>query len=152
MGARFIATIGYQGLLVDDFALTLGRAGVNCLLDIRAVPVSRKRGFSKNQLKSTLLFHGIEYVHLAGLGDPKQGRIAARGGDYLLFEKIYRAHLESETAIAAMNIAAKIIKTKSACLMCFESDHRYCHRSIVADRLQEVTGSRIINLLSRDPK
>jgi hypothetical protein len=43
------------------------------------VPLSRKPGFSKSALQANLEAHGIAYVHLKGLGDPKPGREAASG-------------------------------------------------------------------------
>jgi hypothetical protein len=30
----------------------------------------------------------------------------------------------------------------SICLLCYERDHRHCHRKIVADRIESVVGSR----------
>jgi hypothetical protein len=49
------------------------------LIDVRDVPLSRKPGFSKSALQANLEAHGIAYVHLKGLGDPKPGREAASG-------------------------------------------------------------------------
>jgi uncharacterized protein (DUF488 family) len=37
------------------------------VIDVRDVPLSRKKGFSKNQLSENLRTHGIQYVHLKGL-------------------------------------------------------------------------------------
>jgi hypothetical protein len=75
-----ICTIGYDGGTIDAFIRTLRRAGIALVLDIRAAPVSRKKGFLKNQLAAHLLEAGIGYRHLRGLGVPKRGRDAAGGG------------------------------------------------------------------------
>ena len=55
-------------------------AGVKLLVDVRAVASSRRPGFSKNQLAAGLDERGISYLHLRGLGTPKDGRVAARSG------------------------------------------------------------------------
>ena len=89
MRPKAICTIGYEGGTVDAFLRTLREAGVELVLDIRAAPVSRKKGFSKNQLAAHLAEAGIGYRHLRGLGTPKRGREAARGGDLESFERIF---------------------------------------------------------------
>ena len=50
MRPRAICTIGYEGGTVAGFIRTLKDAQVELILDIRAATVSRKKGFSKNQL------------------------------------------------------------------------------------------------------
>lgn len=147
---RSISTIGYEGVTIQEFVATLRRASIKRIIDVRAIPLSRKKGFSKNQLNDYLQAHGIEYVHLKGLGDPKPGREAARAGKYALFEKIYGKHIQSEVAVEALELAASIIREASSCLMCFEAEHEKCHRSIVADHLKEMTGYAIINLDVRE--
>ena len=86
-------TIGYEGAQPADFFDQLLASGVRALIDIRDVPISRKRGFSKNSLREGLAEHSIEYLHLKGLGDPKPGRIAAREGRYSDFRMIFNAHM-----------------------------------------------------------
>jgi uncharacterized protein (DUF488 family) len=76
-----ICTIGYEGANMPGFVTALREAGVTLVLDIRAQPISRKKGFSKHQLPAHLQEAGIAYRHLRGLGTPKAGREAARGGD-----------------------------------------------------------------------
>jgi uncharacterized protein (DUF488 family) len=73
MRPKAICTIGYEGGTVDAFIRVLKDAGVELVLDIRAAPVSRKKGFSKNQLAAHLTEAGIGYRHLRGLGTPKSG-------------------------------------------------------------------------------
>src|SRR5688572_14969696 len=93
-----IYTIGYAGAEPSAFLRTLQAAGVKLVLDIRAQPVSRKKGFSKNQLAALLASAGIAYRHLRGLGTPKAGRDAAKSGDVGTFTEIFQAHLEEPAA------------------------------------------------------
>lgn len=49
-----IFTIGYEGASQADLIATLAQAGVTHLVDVRAVPLSRRPGFSKNILAASL--------------------------------------------------------------------------------------------------
>lgn len=141
-----ISTIGYEGATVAGFVATLKHASINLLIDVRDLPLSRKRGFSKNQLAEILMSSGIEYVHLKGLGDPREGRMAARAGDYGLFKKIFGKHLGTDLALKHMDVAAELVRDWQACLMCFEYDPTQCHRSIVAGKLAQMTGLTVAPL------
>ena len=63
-----------------ELIAALQAAGVEQVIDVRAVPLSRKPGFSKNVLAAGLKEAGIDYVHLKALGTPPAGREAARKG------------------------------------------------------------------------
>ena len=75
-----IYTIGYEGTDIERFVATLKIVGIKHLADVRAVAVSRKKGFSKSALSARLDAEGIQYFHFIELGDPKPGRDAARAG------------------------------------------------------------------------
>ncbi|HEY8277818.1 MAG TPA: DUF488 domain-containing protein [Methyloceanibacter sp.] len=130
-----IYTIGYEGTELRTFIHELRRSGVRLLLDIRAVPISHKKGFSKNQLAAQLADAGIAYRHLGGLGTPKAGRDAARGGDEEEFQRIFRAHLEEPEALLDLGEAIALATSQPTCLLCFERDPNHCHRLIVAERM-----------------
>jgi uncharacterized protein (DUF488 family) len=134
-----ISTIGYEGTTIGAFVAALRGASIDVLIDVRDLPLSRKKGFSKNQLAQILAKSNIEYVHLKGLGDPKDGRNAARAGDYELFRKIFGQHMETEIALRDIDTAATLVKNRRSCLMCFECLHHNCHRSIVAESLSRIT-------------
>ena len=78
---RRLFTIGYEQAPAKAVLDELQRAGVKLLVDVRAISASRRPGFSKTQLAAGLDERGISYLHLRGLGTPKEGREAARGGD-----------------------------------------------------------------------
>jgi uncharacterized protein (DUF488 family) len=134
-----IATIGYEGASVGEFIAALQHESIDVLIDVRDLPLSRKKGFSKKQLAEALAAFGIDYVHLRGLGNPKVGREAARAGNYGLFQAIFSRHMESRAALRDVNIAAELVRIRRVCLMCFECNHTKCHRSIVAERVAQIT-------------
>jgi uncharacterized protein (DUF488 family) len=146
-----ISTIGYEGTDLPSFIDALKSACIEVLIDIRELPLSRKRGFSKNQLSSTLTENGIRYVHLRGLGDPKEGRLAARSGDYQRFRKVFLNHMQSAGARADLLLAIALVEAERTCLMCFEADETNCHRRIVAQELATATGVRV-NPIRPSPK
>lgn len=146
MPVRALHTIGYEGSSIDDFLLTLERVGIDLLIDVRDVPISRKKGFSKNLLSTALQSRGIKYLHLKGLGDPKPGRIAAREGRFADFRRIFNAHLQTTDAQEDMTRGIAASGSGHACLMCFERDHRNCHRCIVAEEMARRGGFRLVHL------
>jgi uncharacterized protein (DUF488 family) len=143
LSAKQLFTIGYEGAELADFLVTLAACGITQIIDVRDVPVSRKRGFSKNVLAEALAAKGIAYIHLKDLGDPKPGREAARRGDYSLFSTIYAAHLKTDAAQAALTVAANEAGQRVSCLLCFERAHEHCHRNMVAVALAQSAGFSI---------
>ena len=109
-------------------------------MDVRDLPLSRRAGFSKSTLRASLEAVGIEYVHLKGLGTPKEGRLAARRGDMLLFWSIVEERMATPEAEFDLLRAVEIGCRKRSALLCFEADPHVCHRQRVADALAERFG------------
>jgi uncharacterized protein (DUF488 family) len=141
-----LRTIGYEGTTIDAVLATLRAAGVTLLLDVRAVAASRKPGFSKRQLASGLDAVGIGYVHLQGLGTPKPGRDAVRAGHPERMVPIFLAHMQGARAQAELAQAVGLARGARACLLCFERDHRTCHRRLVAEMIIAETGQEVAHL------
>ncbi|HYD18911.1 MAG TPA: DUF488 domain-containing protein [Patescibacteria group bacterium] len=143
---KTIFTIGYEGVTVEAFLRRLESAGVKTLIDVRAVPLSRKPGYSKNRLAAFLAERGIAYAGLKGLGTPAAGREAARKGRISEMRAIFGRHMETEPALADLTKAIEIAGTAPACLLCFEHSAACCHRLMVAEIMAEKTGMDIRNL------
>ena len=147
VAAPSLFTIGYEGSTVAAVGAALRDAGVRVLLDVRAVPLSRKPGFSKRMLAAVMAEQGIEYVHLRGLGTPAEGRTAARAGNIDRMHVIFRAHMESGEAQADLAHAVAIAAERPACLLCFEHAAAGCHRRIVGEMISERSGQAVVDLL-----
>src|SRR4051812_37134569 len=93
-------TIGYEAATVSEFLSALRKAGVERVIDVRAVANSRRPGFSKTPLRNALAEVGIDYAHLRALGTPAAGREAARAGRKAELERIYAGQLETPQAMA----------------------------------------------------
>ena len=131
-----LATIGYEDATVRRFLEALRGAGVELLVDVRALASSRRPGFAKTALAANLAGAGIEYLHLRGLGTPAEGRAAARAGRHDEMRTIFAAHMETERAQDDLAALADLVSSgRRVCLLCLEADPRHCHRSFVADAL-----------------
>ena len=143
-------TIGYEQTPAKSVLDELEQAGVKLLVDVRAVASSRRPGFSKSQLAAGLDERGISYVHLRGLGTPKEGRLAARAGQYETLQKIYAKHLKTPQAREELDeLSALVKKSGPVCILCYERDHLHCHRRWIAEIIEERDGIGIDNLLAK---
>lgn len=147
--SKTLFTIGYEHTPAKAVLDELQSAGVRLLVDVRAVAASRRPGFSKSQLAAGLDERGIGYVHLRGLGTPKEGREAARSGHYDTLHKIYSAHLKTPQAKEQMDELASLVKSAGpVCLLCYERDHAHCHRQWIAEIIEERDHVRVENLIA----
>jgi len=126
-----IFTIGYEGATVAEFLSALQNAGVERVIDVRALPNSRRPGFSKTPLRNALSEAGIDYVHLRALGTPAEGRSAARAGRIEDLERIYAGQLELPEAMAEGAQMVELAKEKPSALLCYEREPGGCHRSLL---------------------
>lgn len=139
-------TIGYEKTLQPDVIAELKRAGVEVVIDVRAVASSRRAGFSKTLLAASLAEAGIGYVHLRDLGTPKAGRQAVRHGRPKEMEAIFAAHMEEPAAQTALAEARAVAADRPAALLCYEADPQHCHRTIVAGMLAQLAPFEIVHL------
>ena len=128
-----IFTIGYEGTTVPEFIAALNEGGVERVIDVRALPLSRRPGFSKSALRGALEEAGIEYVHLKALGTPADGRAAARAGRHADLERIYAGQLELPEAIAQSAEMLALADEKPSALLCMEREPKHCHRTLLLD-------------------
>lgn len=140
-----IYTIGYEGATVAEVIAALERAGVERLIDVRQLPLSRRPGFSKSSLAAALAEHGIDYVHLKALGTPKPGRDAAKKGDRAMLEAVYAGQLELPEAQAQAAQMRALAAEKVSALLCFERDPHVCHRTLLL--AAEGAGMEVIDLV-----
>jgi uncharacterized protein (DUF488 family) len=128
-----IFTIGYEGTTVSEFLAALRKAKVERVIDVRALPLSRRPGFSKSPLRAALVEAGIDYVHLKALGTPSEGRAAARSGRHTDLARIYAGQLELPEAMAQSALMMDLAKEKRSALLCMERDPTHCHRTLLLE-------------------
>lgn len=126
-----IWTIGYEQATVAGVMAALNRAGVDLLADVRALPLSRRPGFSKSALAANAREAGIEYRHFKALGTPADGRAAARRHDHATLERIYAEQLDLPEAVIAGAQLAELARERKVALLCYERAASECHRTLL---------------------
>jgi len=141
-----LSTVGYERSSLNDFIETLKIAKVEVLIDVRERAQSRRRGFSKTALAEALDEAGMEYLHFRELGDPKEGREAARAGEFTKFRRIYANVLKRTNAKRAIAEIIDIVGVQNVCLLCYERDPMTCHRKIITDKIEKSAGIKAKHL------
>ena len=141
-----VATIGYQNATLPEVIAKLKAAKVDLLVDVRAVAASRRPGFSKTILKTSLQAEGVGYLHLRALGTPKEGRIASRAGRKDEMRRIFEDQMRTPEAQDAFAQLKALVETRRAALLCYEDQPEDCHRRVLSDRLAAEMGAEIIDL------
>jgi uncharacterized protein (DUF488 family) len=137
-----IFTVGYEGLDPKRFFALLARCGVEMIVDVRELPVSRKPGFSKGPLSGLCDGHEIEYEHFPELGCPRHIRHEYRDdGDWASYTVQFKAYLK--TQVEALAKVAELSRKRRICLLCFEADFNFCHRTYVAQALAPLVGGKM---------
>lgn len=140
-----VFTIGYEGLDIDAFMSLLTEHGIDTIIDVRKLPLSRKPFFSKKSLGNLLNLSGREYVHLVELGCPKPVRERYReDGNWKRYTEGFMKYLKTqEDAIAELSSLAA---TSNCALLCYEADANFCHRSMVANAVKDYCGARVTHI------
>jgi uncharacterized protein (DUF488 family) len=146
-----VFTIGYEGLDTPTFLSLLAKHGIETVVDIRELPLSRKRGFSKRSLADILNGVGVDYVHMVDLGCPKLVRERYKqDGSWKNYTTGFLRHLKGQAE--AINVLSALAKGSKCALLCFEADHRFCHRSFVAEAVSHHGGAHIRHITLTDIK
>lgn len=127
-------TIGYEGRALDELIAILAANKIDRVIDIRELPLSRRRGFSKTPLGTALGGAGIEYVHMRQAGNPYRKLKDAIPRDELLAK--YATHIAG--APDAVEQVAETARGHRAALLCYEAQAEQCHRSLLAPRVAQL--------------
>lgn len=145
-----IFTLGYEGMNIDEFIQKLKANSVNVLIDVRKNAISRKPGFSKTRFSQMLSEQNIDYYHLPDLGIPSSHRKHLDMRQPSTYESLFDMY-EAEIlpkATDSIKLVREIAEKKRVALTCFESDHRFCHRSslshVVAN--QGATAKKVLHI------
>ncbi len=135
-GGRVVFTVGYEGRTLDEFLTMVRENHIQRIVDVRELPLSRKKGFSRGQLQRALEDRGVAYLPMRELGSPRHVRQEYKsGGDFGEFSRKYRTHLDSQrpSLVALRALSSEM----SSAILCYERDWKTCHRSMLASFLQD---------------
>ena len=137
-----LMTIGYESLTPAEFFDLLRRCKVSMVVDVRELPISRRAGFAKSALKEGLADNGIKYTHIPALGCPRDVRHAYRDdNDWARYTRAFKSYLEKQ--LPALGQLSELMKADRCCLLCFEENYNFCHRSFVAERVVPLANASV---------
>lgn len=127
-------TIGYEGHSPESFVMKLRGAGVQRVVDVRELPLSRRAGFSKTALAMGLSKADIAYSHVKALGTPRPVRHAYKaGGSFEEFREAYLDHVAGHAPV--VQELEETAARERVALLCVEHDVATCHRGVLAELL-----------------
>lgn len=133
-------TIGHSTLDVEAFLELLHREGIDCVVDVRRFPYSRRfPWYNQDRLAQSLSGQGIEYVRIEGLGG-RRGRqtdIPADVNGYWRNDSFhnyadYALHADFQVGLEEL---LRLGQHRRCAIMCAESVWWRCHRRIISDYL-----------------
>lgn len=136
----WLGSVGYERHKDSaEFAHLLRAAGVERLIDVRELPISRRRGYAKTALGEAMAGVGIEYLHMRDLGNPKRYRDLYKSGKVEEGRRLYTDYLNEERR-EALELLASMLPEKKTALMCVEHDAAVCHRTVILESLRSELG------------
>lgn len=148
MSSSYLYTAGYEGLAIEQFIARLRDECIGTVVDVRELPLSRKKGFSKNSFRERLASEAIDYLHFSALGCPKAIRDQFRiDKDWSSYTRSFVAYLASQQT--SLRELAKLSRSTTVCLVCFEADYLSCHRTYVARATNQLGAPPTVHIGAR---
>ena len=142
-------TVGHGNRQLEEFLALLKGAAIECLVDVRAYPASRRHPqFAREALEKSLASAGIRYIWEGrALGGRRKSakespHIALRNPQF----RAYADHMMSGEFRDAVDRLAGIGRASRTAIMCAERLPWQCHRFLVSDYL-EAHGTRVVHLI-----
>jgi hypothetical protein len=144
-----IFTVGHSTLPLEQFVALLGLYRIECLVDIRTLPRSRRNPqFNGDTLGAALHPHGIEYVSLRTLGGLRRPRKDSPNTGWRNTSfRGYADYMQTQEFVRGLEELIAVSRTRRTAIMCAEAVPWRCHRSLVADALT-VRGISVVEILS----
>ncbi|MGB8437679.1 MAG: DUF488 domain-containing protein [Burkholderiales bacterium] len=144
-------TIGHSTRTIESLLEVLADSGIEALVDIRALPRSRRQPqFNRDALEDALASQGVRYswhgMALGGFRKPRPDtrhvalRIPAFRG--------FADHMESEAFRCSLDEVLRAAERERLAIMCAERDPDQCHRSLITDAAL-LRGAQVIHLIDR---
>jgi uncharacterized protein (DUF488 family) len=144
-----VHTVGHGTSTADALAALLGAAGVECIVDVRSYPGSRRHPhFGREAMEQWVTAAGLGYTWLPALGGrrrptPVSRHIALRNDAF----RAYADHMETAGFVAGVDELLGLAQERSIAVMCSESVWWRCHRRLLSDHLVLVRGVEVLHLM-----
>lgn len=135
MSETTIWTIGHSNRSINAFLELLKEHNIQVLVDVRSFPTSKIEHFKRENMEKWLSREGIEYIWLGReLGGYRKG-----GYERHMRTKLFREGIKKLIEIAAQ---------RRTCIMCMETNPKYCHRRFIASYLER-KGVNVIHIIAK---
>lgn len=137
---RVVCTVGFTKKSLERFVTLLRGAGVASVVDVRLRNSSQLAGWSKYPDFPFLLKEGfgIGYEHHPELAPTAELLDRYRkDGDWGRYEVEFRQLLEDRSPV---DQCRQLLSNGTICLLCTEITADRCHRRLVAEYMQEISG------------
>jgi len=134
---RVVHSIGHSTRTAEAFLALLHAHGIQCVVDVRRWPASRRfPHFAGQALEASLGAEGIDYVWLEDLGGyrkpgPDSPNTAWRVGAF----RAYADFMLTPAFEAALEPVERLAAERRIAVMCAEAVPWRCHRQLLADAL-----------------
>jgi len=132
-----IYTIGHSTHPIDEFIRILDAFEIKQVVDVRTIPRSRYNPqFNEKELGKSLCRHGIEYVHLEGLGGLRHAsKNPMNAGWKNASFRGFADYMQTPDFSRSIGELLDLVVGKRTVLMCAEAVPWRCHRSLIGDPL-----------------
>ena len=136
---KLFATIGYEGLVIEQYLNKLIENDIRLLVDVRKTPLSRKYGFSRTKLSELSNNFNIGYEHLPELGIVSDKRKSLKSSkDYKNLFSDYEKTVIPDERESIARLYDFYLDSGRIAITCFEKCHTTCHRHKVAEAVAGV--------------
>ncbi|MDW8034373.1 MAG: DUF488 domain-containing protein [Nitrososphaerota archaeon] len=126
-------TIGHSNLSKEEFLRLLKKYQIRILVDVRRFPKSKIEHFCKENMEYWLPANDIDYFWLG----EELGGYRREG---------YEKYMETSSFEEGVKKLLEIARKGRTCIMCLETDPKYCHRRFIASYLRK-RRIRVINIV-----
>jgi uncharacterized protein (DUF488 family) len=132
-----IYTLGHSTRTREEFLSILDAFSIGLIVDIRAIPRSRRNPqYDQDEFRRWLKEHGVNYMHLGGLGGLRHPRkdsvnTAWKNDSF----RGYADYMQTAEFTGAIEELIALAGQQTLAIVCAEAVPWRCHRSLVADAL-----------------
>jgi uncharacterized protein (DUF488 family) len=139
-GPLTVYTVGHSTRSIDEFGALLTDAGVELVVDVRAIPRSRTNPqFNRDALPASLAPLAIGYQHIAELGGRRgRAREAPPSANTFWRNTSFRNYADyaaTEAFRSGLERLREYSARQHSVIMCSETLWWRCHRRIISDYL-----------------
>lgn len=130
-----IWTIGHSNRSIQTFITLLKEHDIGVIADIRRFPTSKIEHFKREQLEKWLPENSVDYIWLG-----KQLGGYRKGG--------YKRHMRTKLFREGVQQLLETAEQKRVCIMCMETNPKYCHRRFISAFLER-KGVEVIHVIGK---